>query len=216
MNGLYLFSAVSGLTLKAHTLAIGGHWGSSICPRTHPHVDFTAGIQATRTTVEGRLHSVTATLEVRAPCCYDLKEYEQRTLTPWQFKQCIVPFIPASAVYCHDFLRSDLKWVKSGFLHSLPVSSLFSGLLRAGPLNLSSQFKGTKANKSHCPFGNFGLFAAFHDFFFRHLSASAHSGCPGKSMVPYILVWQLRRIHTNPFNLAFLQRAATGREGPQR
>lgn len=91
-----------------------------------------------------------------------------------------------------------------------------SPLLRAGPLSLSAQFEGTKANKSHCPLRNFGLFSAFHDLFFRHLSAFPHSGSPRKSVVSYIPVWQVRKIHANPLNLAFLPCTATGRGGPQR
>lgn len=64
--------------------------------------------------------------------------------------------------------------------------------------------------------GILACFTAFHDPFCRHLFASSHSGSPRKSTVPYIPVWQVRRIHANPLNLAFLPRAVTGRGGPQR
>lgn len=72
----------------------------------------------------------------------------------------------------------SLSQKKSSSLFLFPSIFLDSLFLRAGPLNLSAQFERTKANKSHCPFRNFGLFAAFHDLFFRHLFASPHSGFP--------------------------------------
>lgn len=136
----------------------------------------------------------------------------------------IVPYIRVTlaetAADCHKFLCSDMNSVcqTSSVVPSTLFPSIPPGLplLRAGPLNISAQFEGTKANKSHCPFRNSGLFAAFHDLFFRHLSPSPHSGSPRKSMVPYIPVWQVRRIHANPHNLAFLPHAVTGKGGPQR